>query len=51
MLRINPVFLFAYWILWCIPIFVGFGMYILGMGKTWDRTEKVDSDRNIAEKM
>lgn len=50
MLRINPVFLFIYWLLWCIPIFIGFGMYISDRGKEWVRTEKVDADRHIAEK-
>lgn len=47
MVRVNPLFLFLYYLLWCIPIAIGFGMFIADRGKAWARTEKVDADRHF----
>ena len=47
MLRVNPLFLFLYWLLWTIPIAFGFGMFLAGKGRAWKRTEKVDADRRF----
>ena len=43
MLRVNPVFLWAYWLWWSIPIAVGTSMYLRDGGRVWERTEKVDA--------
>jgi glycosyltransferase XagB len=43
MLRVNPVFLWFYWLWWSVPIAVGLGMYLRGGGRVWERTEKVDA--------
>jgi len=50
MLRINPLFLFLYWLLWAIPIITGFGMFLAGKGRVWKRTDKVDADRRFVHK-
>jgi glycosyltransferase XagB len=43
MLRVNPVFLWAYWLWWSIPIAVGTSMYLRDGGRVWEHTEKVDA--------
>jgi ABC-type Fe3+ transport system permease subunit len=50
LLRINPISLFVYWFLWCIPIIIGFSMFIADKGKSWARTHKVDANHEIAER-
>ncbi len=47
MIRINPLFLFLYYLLWSVPIAIGFGMFLADRGKAWARTEKVDADRRF----
>jgi hypothetical protein len=47
MLRVNPLFLFLYYLLWSVPIVIGFGMFLADRGKEWARTEKVDADRHF----
>ena len=49
LLWVNPFTYFIYSLLWCIPIFIGFGMFLTGRGKVWKRTEKVDADRAFVE--
>ncbi len=49
MLRINPVFMFLYHVLWTIPLFMGVWMFLTDRGKTWKRTPKYDADRHFAE--
>jgi cellulose synthase/poly-beta-1,6-N-acetylglucosamine synthase-like glycosyltransferase len=44
-LWVNPATYFVYTLLWCIPIIIGFGMFVANRGKVWKRTEKVDADR------
>jgi cellulose synthase/poly-beta-1,6-N-acetylglucosamine synthase-like glycosyltransferase len=44
-LWVNPFTYFVYTLLWCIPIIIGFFLFIANRGKAWKRTEKVDADR------
>jgi cellulose synthase/poly-beta-1,6-N-acetylglucosamine synthase-like glycosyltransferase len=44
-LWVNPFTYFVYTLLWCLPIIIGFGMFVGNRGKVWKRTEKVDADR------
>ena len=43
MLRVNPVFLWVYWLWWSVPIAVGTWMYFRDGGRVWERTEKTDA--------
>lgn len=43
LIRINPLFLFAYWLWWLIPLWVGWRMYRKDLGLVWERTEKVNA--------
>jgi glycosyltransferase XagB len=51
MLRVNPVFLWVYWIWWSIPIAVGLGMYLRDGGQVWERTEKVDAIHGLVREV
>ena len=42
--RVNPVFLWVYWLIWIVPIVIGFWMFLRDKGKVWLRTEKVDAN-------
>lgn len=50
MVRINPLVLFFYWLLWAVPITIGFGMFLTDRGRAWKRTEKVDADRHFVSR-
>lgn len=43
LLRINPIFLFAFWLWWLIPLWVGWRMYRKDLGLEWERTEKINA--------
>lgn len=43
LLRINPIFLFLFWLWWLIPLWVGWRMYRKDQGLVWERTEKVNA--------
>jgi cellulose synthase/poly-beta-1,6-N-acetylglucosamine synthase-like glycosyltransferase len=47
MVRVNPLVLFLWYLLWTVPIVIGFGMFLADKGKAWARTEKVDADRRF----
>ncbi len=45
--RISPPFLYAYWILWCVPIMIGIQMFARDRGLVWERTEKIDANHQF----
>jgi cellulose synthase/poly-beta-1,6-N-acetylglucosamine synthase-like glycosyltransferase len=45
--RVNPVFLFAFWLVWVVPLVLGFEMYLRDKGLVWERTEKVDANHDL----
>lgn len=47
MLRVNPIFLWVYWLIWCVPIVIGFVMFLFDKGKVWQRTEKLDRNHKL----
>ncbi|HTK09308.1 MAG TPA: protein kinase [Ktedonobacteraceae bacterium] len=50
LLRVNPIFLWVYWLIWCIPIVIGFRMFLKDQGREWIRTEKVDANHALVRK-
>lgn len=46
-LRVNPLFVMAYWIFWSLPLFIGIQMFVRDRGLVWERTEKVDANHNL----
>jgi cellulose synthase/poly-beta-1,6-N-acetylglucosamine synthase-like glycosyltransferase len=47
MFRINPLFLWVYWLIWCIPILIGFQMFLRNRGEAWERTKKIDANHDL----
>jgi len=47
-LRVNPLFMFFYYLLWTVPVTIGFWMFLADRGKAWARTPKFDADRKFA---
>jgi glycosyltransferase XagB len=50
LVRVNPLFVFIYYLIWTIPICIGFLMFLGDRGKAWARTEKFDANHEFAEK-
>ncbi len=47
MLRINPVAILIWQIMWIVPLVIGFRMFLRDEGLAWERTEKVDANHNL----
>ncbi len=44
MVKINPILVMVWWVIWIIPLAIGFRMYLRDEGLIWQRTEKVDAN-------
>jgi cellulose synthase/poly-beta-1,6-N-acetylglucosamine synthase-like glycosyltransferase len=51
LLRINPVFLMIWWLIWIIPLWIGWRMYRNDTGLVWARTLKLDANASLVRKM
>jgi hypothetical protein len=49
MLRINPLFVAIWWVMWLAPLAIGLWMYLRDRGLVWERTEKVNANRDLIE--
>ncbi|MFK0300244.1 glycosyltransferase family 2 protein [Brevundimonas sp. NPDC090276] len=47
MLKVNPLFLMIWWVVWLVPIWLGFWMYMRDGGLIWERTEKVNANEAL----
>lgn len=47
LLRVNPLFLLVWWLIWCIPLWIGFRMFLRDEGLVWERTEKADANHAL----
>jgi len=47
MARINPLFIWAFWLVWLVPLWIGWRMYRRDHGLTWERTEKIDANNRL----
>ncbi len=47
MIRVNPLSLMVYWILWLVPLAIGLRMYLRDGGLVWERTEKIDANHEL----
>jgi len=45
MIRVNPVSIMIWWLLWIVPLTIGLRMYLLDEGLAWQRTEKIDANK------
>jgi cellulose synthase/poly-beta-1,6-N-acetylglucosamine synthase-like glycosyltransferase len=49
MLRVNPLFIMIWWLVWLIPLWMGFRMYLRDRGLVWERTEKINANQQLIE--
>jgi hypothetical protein len=47
LLRVNPLFLMVWWLVWLIPLWIGFRMYLRDEGLVWERTVKNDANHGL----
>lgn len=47
LLRVNPVFIMAWWLIWLIPLWIGLRMFLRDEGLVWERTEKTDANHML----
>lgn len=47
MARINPISVWVWWVMWLVPLWIGWRMYRRDHGLTWERTEKVDANNRL----
>ena len=47
MLRVNPLFLMVWWVVWLVPIWLGFWMFMRDGGLIWERTEKINANEAL----
>lgn len=47
LLRVNPLFVLAWWFVWLVPLFIGLRMFLLDQGLVWERTEKTDANHSL----
>jgi len=46
-LRVNPLFVMAYWLFWSVPLLIGIQMFLRDRGLAWERTEKIDANHDL----
>jgi hypothetical protein len=49
MLRVNPLFVAIWWLVWLIPLWIGLWMYLRDRGHVWERTEKINANQDLIE--
>jgi cellulose synthase/poly-beta-1,6-N-acetylglucosamine synthase-like glycosyltransferase len=47
MFRVNPIAIFIWQIMWIIPLAIGFQMFLRDRGQVWERTDKIDANRDL----
>jgi glycosyltransferase XagB len=47
MLRINPLFVMIWWVMWLIPLAIGMRMWLRDGGLVWERTEKINANEAL----
>jgi len=50
MLRINPISLMVWWVIWIIPLWLGYRMYREDSGLVWIPTVKIDANATLVRR-
>jgi cellulose synthase/poly-beta-1,6-N-acetylglucosamine synthase-like glycosyltransferase len=50
MLKINPLMLWIWWLVWLVPLWIGWRMYRKDTGLVWERTEKFDLNNELVRR-
>ena len=51
MIRINPLSLTLFWLLWLIPLWIGWRMYRGDKGLVWERTVKINANEELVREV
>jgi glycosyltransferase XagB len=51
LLRVNPVSLAVWWLIWLVPLWIGYRMYVHDKGLVWERTEKTNANEPLVQEM
>ena len=51
LLRVNPVFLSIWWLVWLVPLWIGYRMYVHDKGLVWERTEKTNANEPLMQQL
>jgi len=51
LLRVNPVFLSIWWLVWLVPLWIGYRMYVHDRGLVWERTEKINANEPLMQQL
>lgn len=51
LLRVNPLFVMVWWVMWLVPLFIGLRMYLQDQGLVWERTEKIDANHRLIRQL
>ena len=46
-LRVNPASLVLWWLIWLVPLAIGFWMFLRDRGLVWERTVKIDANHEL----
>jgi cellulose synthase/poly-beta-1,6-N-acetylglucosamine synthase-like glycosyltransferase len=47
LIRVNPLSIMIWWLIWLIPLWIGLRMYLRDEGLVWERTEKTDANHKL----
>lgn len=47
LLRVNPLMLWLWWLIWLVPLWIGWRMYRMDGGLVWERTDKIDANAEL----
>lgn len=47
MIRINPLSIMLWWLIWTIPLWIGWRMFRRDEGLVWERTEKINANETL----
>lgn len=47
LLRVNPLIAMVWWLIWVIPLWKGFKMFMGEGGLVWIRTTKIDANAKL----
>jgi glycosyltransferase XagB len=51
LLRVNPVFLSIWWLVWLVPLWIGYRMYVHDRGLVWERTDKINANEPLIQQL
>ncbi|QPQ55417.1 hypothetical protein IC614_02055 [Allosphingosinicella flava] len=51
MIRVNPLSIMIFWLIWLIPLWIGWRMYRRDEGLVWERTVKINANEELVREV